>query len=430
MTFFPEASSAQQSLLMTALLAVLIFDIFSLFTAFSNEKRRLYGLIDSGLFLLLFVTLTVLANSFYQIHEENSRGILFPLPMWLLWCVTNAAFVFLIIENIVRYRRRNERLDSGCVKQAMDMLPCAVCYFAPSGDVKLCNLQMHRLFHCMAQKELQTMDDLAQALGECDDNSRIVRLSDVRKTYLFPDGKVWRYSQSNVIANGTSYTEALFSDVTELYEKNLELHRQTEQLQKIAGELKQLSENVQTLAEEREILTAKTRLHDSMGSGLLAIRRILQQKTDSSENNAAVMQFRRAVEALQEENISQQYDVSEFIRDAAVSGIRVEITGELPKEKKLLRLILPILREACVNAARHADAAALYIAAEQTEDSVILRITNDGKPPDNEVVPSGGLADFGKRVAEAGGSMIIQSRPEFVLTVAIPAKNRTGGREE
>ena len=167
-----------------------------------------------------------------------------------------------------------------------------------------------------------------------------------------------------------------------------------------------------------------------MGSGLLAIRRILQQKTDSSENNAAVMQFRRAVEALQEENIIQQYDVSEFIRDAAVSGIRVEITGELPKEKGLLRLILPILREACVNAARHADAAALYIAAEQTEDSVILRITNDGKPPDNEVVPSGGLADFGKRVAEAGGSMIIQSRPEFVLTVAIPAKNRTGGREE
>ncbi len=430
MTFFPEASSAQQSLLMTALLAVLIFDIFSLFTAFSNEKRRLYGLIDSGLFLLLFVTLTVLANSFYKIHEENSRGILFPLPMWLLWCVTGAASVFLIIENIVRYRRRNEHLDSGCVKQAMDMLPCAVCYFVPSGDVKLCNLQMHRLFHCMAQKELQTMDDLAQALGECDDNSRIVRLSDVRQTYLFPDGKVWRYSQSNVIANGTSYTEALFSDVTELYEKNLELHRQTEQLQKIAGELKQLSENVQTLAEEREILTAKTRLHDSMGSGLLAIRRILQQKTDSSENNAAVMQFRRAVEALQEENISQQYDVSEFIRDAAVSGIRVEITGELPKEKKLLRLILPILREACVNAARHADAAALYIAAEQTEDSVILRITNDGKPPDNEVVPSGGLADFGKRVAEAGGSMIIQSRPEFVLTVAIPAKNRTGGREE
>lgn len=167
-----------------------------------------------------------------------------------------------------------------------------------------------------------------------------------------------------------------------------------------------------------------------MGSGLLAIRRILQQKTDSSENNEAVMQFRRAVEALQEENISQQYDVSEFIRDAAVSGIRVEITGELPKEKELLRLILPILREACVNAARHADATALYIAAEQTEDSVILRITNDGKPPDNEAVPSGGLSDFGKHVVEAGGSMIIQSRPEFMLTVAIPAKNRTGNREE
>ena len=83
----------QQSLLLTALLFVLILSLFSLFTAFGNEKRRLYGLIDGGLFLLLFITLTVLANSFSRIHEENRPGILFPLPLWLLWCVTGAAFV-------------------------------------------------------------------------------------------------------------------------------------------------------------------------------------------------------------------------------------------------------------------------------------------------------------------------------------------------
>ena len=430
MMLFSEASSVQQSLLLTALMAVLILSLFSLFAVFGNEKKRLYGLIDTGLFLLLFITLTVLANSFSQIHEEHRAGIPFPLPMWLLWCVTGAAFIYLVLEATLRYRRRDEHLGRNCVKQAMDMFPCAVCYFAPSGDVKLCNLQMHRLFHRLAQKELQTQEDLTQALGDCDERSGIIRLSDVRQTYLFPDGKVWRYSQSKITANGKVYTEALFADVTELYEKNLELHRQTAQLQRIAEELKQLSANAQTLAEERETLVAKSKLHDLMGSGLLAIRQILRQKTTSAENAAAVAQFRRAVGILQEENISPQYDFAELIQDAAVSGIRVNITGELPKGNALSCLIMPLLREACVNAARHADATELYVAAEQAAGAYVLRIANDGKQPDSEVVPRGGLADFGKRITEAGGSMNIQSRPSFLLTVTLPAEDPKNLEEE
>lgn len=430
MMLFSDATAMQQSLLLTALLLVLTLSLLFLFTAFGNEKRRLYGIIDIGLFLLLFATLTILANSFLRIHEGNRLGIPFTLPMWQLWCATGAAFGYLVVEAVLRYRRRDDHLGRNCVKQAMDLFPCAVCYFAPSGDVKLCNLQMHRLFHHLAQKELQTLTDLTQALSDCDERSGIIRLSNVRQTYLFPDGKVWRYSQSEITANGKVYTEALFADVTELYEKNLELHRQMAQLQKIAGELKQLSENVQTLAEERETLTAKTKLHDSMGSGLLAVRRILQQKTDSVENAAAVTQFRRAVEVLQEENSSPQYDITEFIRNAAVSGIRVEITGELPKEKDTLRLLLPILREACVNAARHADAMELYVTAEQTAETYILRIGNDGRQPEHEVIPRGGLADLGKRMAESGGSMDIQSQPDFVLTVTLPKENPKNGEKE
>lgn len=429
MTLFSDASAIQQSLLLAALLFVLILSLFSLFTAFGNEKRRLYGLIDAGLFLLLFVTLAVLANSFSRIHEENRTGISFPLPMWALWCESCAAFVCLVIEAVVRYRRRDAHLGRNCIKQAMDMFPCAVCYFSPSGDVKLCNLQMHRLFHKLAQKELQTLGDLTQALGVCNEKSEIMRLSDVRQTYLFPDGAVWRYSQSEVTANGKTYTEALFTDVTELYKKNLELHRQTAQLQKIAEELKQLSANAQTLAGERENLVAKSKLHDLMGSGLLAIRQILRQKTTSAENAAAVEQFRRAVGILQEENSGPQYDIEELIRDAAVSGIRVEISGELPKEKELLRLIMPLLREACVNAARHADAAALYVEAEKKKNAAVLRISNDGKQPSGEVIPRGGLADFKKRIAEAGGSMEIQSRPAFLLTVILPTADNKEGEE-
>lgn len=429
MTLFYQSSGAERSLLMVALLLTLIFSLISLIAAFGIEKSRLYKYIDAGLFLLLFVILTALANIYFQINKGYPVGISFPLPMWLLWCITGAAALYLICQAVIRYRRRGEQLSRNSVKQAMDTLPSAVCYFAPSGAVKLCNLQMHRLFHRLAQSELQTLDELTRGLSECDSKSGIIKLSDRRQTYLFPDGKVWRYSQTEVVAEGVTYTEALFSDVTELYEKNLELQQQTKQLKKISRNLKQLSDNVQELTKEREVLAAKTKLHDRMGAGLIAIRQILRQNASSKENAAAVTQFRRAIQILQEENTYPQDGVAEFVRDAAVSGIHVEITGELPKEEELLGLLLPVMREACVNAARHADASALYITAERTEDAVILRITNDGKQPECEIVPRGGLADHNKYIMKAGGIMEIQSQPEFMLTVTLPERKRKKNQE-
>lgn len=99
----------------------------------------------------------------------------------------------------------------------------------------------------------------------------------------------------------------------------------------------------------------------------------MRQNTTSEENAAAVRQFRRATQVLREENVYPQDDVSEFIRDAEVSGVRVEINGELPTEAKLLKVLLAVMREACINAVRHADATAMYVVSEQTEAAAELR---------------------------------------------------------
>ncbi len=304
------------------------------------------------------------------------------------------------------------------VKEALDTLPTAVCYFNPSGTVKLCNTVMYDLFRKIAQSDLQSFDELKEALDGCDKSTGIVRDGNV---FLFPDGRAWQYSAEKVkTADGKVYTEAVFSDVTELYEKRQELKRQSRELKKMYRELKILSENVQEAAREQEILNMKSRLHDQMNMGVAAIRQVLRQNTTSEENAAAITQFRRATQVLQEENAYPQDDLTEFIRDAAVSGIQVKITGNLPETEETLHLLLPVMREACVNAARHADATMLYVAVEQSRDAVTLRMTNDGKPPEEEITPRGGLVDLGKVIAEAGGRMEFRSQPAFTLTVTLP----------
>lgn len=325
-----------------------------------------------------------------------------------------------------RPRRLKDRYELRvAVKEALDTLPTAVCYFTPSGTVKLCNRAMYALFRRITQSDLQSFYELQEALEGCDQSTGIIREGNV---FLFPDGKAWQYSAEEVkTTDGKVYIEAVFSDVTELHEKRQELKRQSRELKKMYRELKLLSENVQEATREQEILNMKSRLHDQMNMGVAAIRQMLRQNTTSEENAAAVTQFRRAIQVLQEENAYPQDDVTEFMRDAAVSGMEVKITGKLPEKEELIHLLLPVMREACVNAARHADAATLYIRAEQSGDAVTLRMTNDGKQPKREIVPRGGLADLEKMLAEAGGTMQIQSQPVFMLTVTLPVgRQKTG----
>lgn len=304
------------------------------------------------------------------------------------------------------------------VKEALDTLPSAVCYFTAAGNVKLCNTAMCDLIRKITQNDLQTLDELNEALDSCNQNTGVIREGNL---FLFPDGHAWQYSVDKVTAaDGRIYTEAVLSDVTELYEKRQKLQRQSRELKKMYRELKILSANVLEMTREEEILNLKSRLHDQMNMGVAAIRQILQQNTTSEENAAAIAQFRRAIQVLQEENAYPQDDIAEFIRDAEVSGIRVEITGDFPEEKEVLHLLLPVLREACVNAARHADASVLYITAERKNNAVRLLLTNDGRQPQQEVIPRGGLVDLGRMLAEAGGKIEIQSQPQFLLTVTLP----------
>lgn len=311
------------------------------------------------------------------------------------------------------------------VKEALDTLPSAVCYFTAAGNVKLCNTAMCDLIRKITQNDLQTLDELNEALDSCNQNTGVIREGNL---FLFPDGHAWQYSVDKVTAaDGRIYTEAVLSDVTELYEKRQKLQRQSRELKKMYRELKILSANVLEMTREEEILNLKSRLHDQMNMGVAAIRQILRQNTTSEENAAAIAQFRRAIQVLQEENAYPQDDIAEFIRDAEVSGIRVEITGDFPEEKEVLHLLLPVLREACVNAARHADASVLYITAERKSNAMRLLLTNDGRQPQQEVIPRGGLVDLGRMLAEAGGKIEIQSQPQFLLTVTLPIGTKKEG---
>ena len=422
MTNFYLSSASAQTTLMVAIFLTLIISLF-LLTAYGRQLYKRKRFLHLSVFLFFLVLLSVLADAFLQISEGLEFETWLPLPMWLLWCITFAAD-FLIIWDIAGiWRLKKQALSRDSIKQALDMLPSGICYFTPSGNVKLCNRQMDSLFRTISQGDLQTLAELQDALSDCDTCSEVIRLSPERQTYLFPDGKAWRYRQTEVKASdGAFYTEAVFSDVTELYHKNLELKAQIKQLNAISRELKRLSDNVLILTREKEVLSAKTKLHDDMGAGLIAIRHILNNNQTEEAANAVDV-FCRAVSAIKYDNAYPQgrSELDRFLQDAEAVGIRVNLSGDLPEQEELRRVMILAMRECLTNSVRHAGATTIHITVEQKGDSVSMQITNDGKPPETEVVPKGGLHNLYRHVMDLGGTMEIQSKPGFVLTVVLPA---------
>ena len=422
MRTFYLSSTAAQSILLAALFLTLILSLFLQIVSFTGYRDKRNRYMNMPIFLLLFILLSELTDAFSRMNEGIEYKTWLPLPLWLLWCIVAAAD-FLLIWEIVRLRRlKRQELSRDSVKQAIDLLPSGICYFAPSGSVKLCNMQMHILFRTLSQSDLQTLTELQDALAHCDAGSGVIRLSHERQTYLFPDGKAWRYRQ-NVVTDedGAVYTETIFSDMTELYHKKLELKEQIKQLNAISHELKLLSDNVLILTREKEVLSAKTKLHDYMGAGLIAMRQILRHNQTEEAANAIEL-LRQAVSAIKNDNTYPQgrSELDGFMHDAEAIGIKVNLSGELPEQEELRCVMILAMRECLTNSVRHAGATALHVAVEKNGDSFSMKITNDGKAPETEVVPKGGLHNLYRHIADCGGTMEIQWKPVFVLTVVLP----------
>ena len=422
MRTFYLSSTAAQSILLAALFLTLILSLFLLIVSFTGYRDKRNRYMNMPIFLLLFILLSELTDAFSRMNEGIEYKTWLPLPLWLLWCIVAAAD-FLLIWEIVRLRRlKRQELSRDSVKQAIDLLPSGICYFTPSGSVKLCNMQMHILFRTLSQSDLQTLTELQDALAHCDAGSGVIRLSHERQTYLFPDGKAWRYRQ-NVVTDedGAVYTETIFSDMTELYHKKLELKEQIKQLNAISRELKLLSDNVLILTREKEVLSAKTKLHDYMGAGLIAMRQILRHNQTEEAANAIEL-LRQAVSAIKNDNTYPQgrSELDGFMHDAEAIGIKVNLSGELPEQEELRCVMILAMRECLTNSVRHAGATALHVAVEKNGDSFSMKITNDGKAPETEVVPKGGLHNLYRHIADCGGTMEIQWKPVFVLTVVLP----------
>lgn len=161
--------------------------------------------------------------------------------------------------------------------------------------------------------------------------------------------------------------------------------------------------------------------HDILGQRLSILLRMIQDK-DKLDYELLKNLSKGLLEELKSEDreTSPLEDLEKIQEVFSFIGVKIEFTGELPKDQVQGELILDIIREAATNAVRHGFAREINIEAKQTNDLYNLLIKNTGYTTRKEIVPGSGIKIMENKINENNGKLEIISYPDFILSVSIP----------
>lgn len=318
--------------------------------------------------------------------------------------------------------RRLKHLGFNAIKESFDQLPTAVCFFDRTGSIVLCNRQMYRLSQYLLDSDMQYLGEVEEALSAPPDG--IVQVTNAENTYRFPDKNVWKFEKTKVTDRyGETYIQLTAADVTELHRALVQLTNDNRKLEEDSQKLRQLSDNVEAVAREKELLAAKSAMHDSLAASITLTNQYLTGEFDSIDSDVVRREWEKSIAFRDAIRMSAK---EKLFDSAKSSGVTVQIRGEEPTDSRA-ELMYIALQVCLNNAVQHAKATVISANIWENEGSCTVMIRNNGTPPDKKITEGGGLTNLRRRIENFGGKMTVQSLPEFSLVIEIP---KSGSSEE
>ena len=310
---------------------------------------------------------------------------------------------------------RMKRLGFNAIKESFDRLPTAACFFDSTGSIVLCNRQMYQLSRQLLDSDMQYLGEVEEALSAL--LNGIVQIPDVENTYRFPDKKVWRFEKTEVTDRyGESYIQLTAADVTELQRALVQLTDDSKKIEEDSEKLKQLSDNVGAIAREKELLAAKSVMHDNLAACITLTKQYMTGVFDSIDADIVCREWEKVIAFREAISLSAK---EKLLDSAKTSGVTVRIRGEEPTDGGA-ELMYSAMQVCLNNAIQYAKATELYVNIWESEGGYTVMIRNNGKPPEKKITEGGGLTNLRHRIENSGGRMTVQSLPEFSLVIEIP----------
>ena len=391
--------------------------IYSVARSIQSKKKVLFivmqALILAGA-LILFGFMYCLNLKGYGVLARFKLSAIYAL-LFLLSLICLAQMVYSISAD-------RRVINSGAIREAIERLPTGICCYYPGGLCKLVNDKLDWICHELTGSGLRD----GEAFWKMLTTGSIFRGTPVRTgnypIVLMPGGNVMHFRRDEITVDGVTLLEIIASDVTEEYELTLKLQQRETALKEINQRLKNLGERISELTIEKEILNSKIVLHDSWSRTLLATQQYLKDKS-SKDPYTMYRLWDKQLGMLEKEASSSNSDpYAEFFHSAKALGIRVNVTGTLPKETGIAHIVCQALTTALGNLVRHARGTQMYVTSGKSGENYILTFTNNGGKPEGPIRETGGLSTLRRLVEASGGTMEVSHTPHFKLQIEIGEK--------
>ena len=389
-------------LMCTALLTGTIAGLFGCMSAVRRRRRFAFA-VCLAIASLDFAVLAVLLS---RLPESETLS---PVP-WTAAALSLTALS--LFASFTLWHKSRRQLSPISVKESCDHLPSALCFAWENGQPCLKNLKMDELSHLITGEALLNANDFWKTV----EPQPIVTLE---------NGQTWNFERVQMEASGRTVYQISGTNITEEAQLQWELEEDNLRLKAMNRRLRQYGQDVQEATREKEILRAKTRVHDQIGHALLQTRQFLSDTQGDAESVCAA--WRQNVRLLLGKYADDQHvdTFDQLARAAQAIGVTIERRGVFPAENtESTQLVETAAHECLTNLVRHAGGTRLEIIGEKTASGWRVRYLNDGSMPSGPIVEGSGLSALRTQTEAAGGKMNIEYAPRFELTLALPEERQ------
>ena len=389
-------------LMCTLLLMGTIAGLFGCMSAVRCHRRFAFA-VCLAIASLDFAVLAVLLS---RLPESETLS---PVP-WTAAALSLTALS--LFASFTLWHKSRRQLSPVSIKESCDHLPSALCFAWENGLPCLKNLKMDELSHLLTGEVLLNANDFWKTM-------------ELQPIVTLENGQTWSFERVRLGMSGKTVYQITGTNITEEAQLQRELEEDNLRLKNMNRRLRQYGQDVQEATREKEILRAKTRVHDELGHALLQTRQFLSDTQGDAESVCAA--WRQNVRLLLGKYADEQrFDAfAQLARAAQAIGVTIERRGVFPAEgTESAQLVETAAHECLTNLVRHAGGTRLEIIGEKVASGWRIHYLNDGSAPSGPIVEGSGLTALRARTEAAGCAMDIEYAPHFELTLTLPQERR------
>ena len=389
-------------LMCTLLLTGAIAGLFGCMSAVRRHRRFVFA-VCLAIASLDFAALAVLLS---RLPESETLS---PVP-WTAAALSLTALS--LFASFTLWHKSRRQLSPVSVKESCDHLPSALCFAWENGQPCLKNLKMDELSHLITGEALLNANDFWKTM-------------ELQPIVTLENGQTWNFERVQMEASGRTVYQISGTNITEEARLQWDLEKDNLRLKDMNRRLRQYGQDVQEATREKEILRAKTRVHDEIGRVLMQTRQFLSGTQGDAESVCAAWRQNTRL-LLAKYADEQRTDAFEQLAHAAQAiGVTIARSGAFPQEgTESAQLAEAAAHECLTNLVRHAGGTRLEILSERTAEGWSIRYRNDGDAPSGPIVEGSGLTALRARTEAAGGAMAIAHAPRFELTLTLPQERQ------